>query len=96
MPPGLFASTTIDCFAGMEKANTRGTAGAKGAVVALESRRNFSDYSCETVRCIKVDDHDEYHRGYGDHYVSVSVRSFEQCHSSLPCEALPDYGFPSF
>ena len=55
-----------------------------------------SDYSCETIRCIKVDDHDEYHRGYGDHYISVSVRSFEQCHSSLPCEALPDYGFPSF
>src|SRR5260370_14279710 len=35
MPPGLFGSTTIDCFACMEKANTRGTAGATGEVVAL-------------------------------------------------------------
>ena len=37
MPPGLFGSTTIDCSACMEKANTRGTAGATGVVVALES-----------------------------------------------------------
>src|SRR5712672_1019479 len=36
MPPGLFGSTTIDCSACMEKANTRGTAGATGVVVALE------------------------------------------------------------
>jgi hypothetical protein len=36
MPPGLFGSTTIDCAACMEKANTRGTAGATGVVVALE------------------------------------------------------------
>jgi len=34
MPPGLFGSTTIDCSACMEKANTRGTAGATGVVVA--------------------------------------------------------------
>jgi hypothetical protein len=33
MPPGLFGSTTIDCSACMEKANTRGTAGATGVVV---------------------------------------------------------------
>jgi hypothetical protein len=37
MPPGLFGSTTIDCSACMEKANTRGTTGATGVVVALES-----------------------------------------------------------
>jgi hypothetical protein len=36
MPPGLFGSTTIDCSACMEKANTPGTAGATGVVVALE------------------------------------------------------------
>src|SRR4051812_1858484 len=30
MPPGLFGSTTIDCSACMEKANTRETAGATG------------------------------------------------------------------
>jgi hypothetical protein len=35
MPPELFGSTTIDCSACMEKANTRGAAGATGAVVAL-------------------------------------------------------------
>jgi len=29
MPPGLFASTTIDLPVCMEKANTRGTAGAR-------------------------------------------------------------------
>src|ERR1700738_750093 len=34
MPPGLFGSTTIDCSACMEKANTRGAAGATGVVVA--------------------------------------------------------------
>ena len=34
MPPGLFGSTTIDCSACMEQANTRGTAGATGVVVA--------------------------------------------------------------
>src|SRR5713226_9247530 len=34
MPPGLFGSTTIDCSACMEKANTRGTAGATGVDVA--------------------------------------------------------------
>jgi hypothetical protein len=39
MPPGLFAPTTIDFSACMEKANTRGTAGATGVVVALESRK---------------------------------------------------------
>jgi hypothetical protein len=33
MPPGLFGSTTIDCSACMEKANTRGTTGATGVVV---------------------------------------------------------------
>src|SRR5256886_9532448 len=32
MPPGLFGSTTIDCSACMEKANTRGTTGATGVV----------------------------------------------------------------
>jgi hypothetical protein len=37
MPPGLFGSTTIDCSACMEKANTRGTTGATSVVVALES-----------------------------------------------------------
>ncbi len=37
MPPGLFGSTTIDCSAGMEKANTRGATGATGVVVALVS-----------------------------------------------------------
>src|ERR1700726_4780383 len=37
MPPGLFGSTTIDCSACMEKANTLGTTGATGVVVALES-----------------------------------------------------------
>src|SRR6266699_1353026 len=37
MPPGLFGSTTIDCSACMEKANTRGTTDATGVVVALES-----------------------------------------------------------
>ena len=36
MPPGLLGSTTIDCSACMEKANTRGTAGATEVVVALE------------------------------------------------------------
>ena len=34
MPPGLFGSTTIDCSARMGKANTSGTAGATGVVVA--------------------------------------------------------------
>jgi hypothetical protein len=37
MLPGLFGSTTIDCFACMEKANTRETADATGVVVAIES-----------------------------------------------------------
>src|ERR1700738_2524720 len=36
MSPGLFGSTTIDCAACMERANTRGTAGATGVVVTLE------------------------------------------------------------
>ena len=36
MPPGLFGSTSIDCSAWMEKANTRGTVGATGLIVALE------------------------------------------------------------
>ena len=36
VPPGLFGSTTIDCSACMGKANTSGTAGATGVVVALE------------------------------------------------------------
>ena len=31
-PPGLFGSTTIDCFACIEKANTHGTAEATGVV----------------------------------------------------------------
>src|SRR5437588_4158332 len=34
MPPGLFGSTTIDCSACMEKANTRGTTGATAARLA--------------------------------------------------------------
>jgi hypothetical protein len=34
LPPGLFESTTIDCCAGMEKANTRGATGATGVIVA--------------------------------------------------------------
>jgi len=36
MQPGLFGSTTIDCSACMEEANTRGTAAATGVIVALE------------------------------------------------------------
>jgi hypothetical protein len=37
MPPGLFGSTTIYCSACMGRPNIRGTAGAPGLVVALES-----------------------------------------------------------
>jgi hypothetical protein len=47
MPPGLFGSTTIDCSACTEKANTRGTTGATGVVVALESvSENGCQYHC--------------------------------------------------
>jgi len=35
------------------------------------------------ARCVKVDDHGDYHDSYGDHYVSVSVGPFEYGHSSL-------------
>ena len=48
MPPGLFGSTTIDCTACMEKANTRGTAGATGVVVALEPARKYLPTSLMT------------------------------------------------
>jgi hypothetical protein len=34
--------------------------------------------------CVKVDDHEDYHHCYGDHYVSGSVAPFEYGHSSLP------------
>jgi len=37
------------------------------------------------ARCVKVDDHEDYHHHcYGDYYVSVSVDPFEHVHSSLP------------
>jgi hypothetical protein len=36
------------------------------------------------ARCVKVDDHEDYHHHcYGDYYVSVSVDPFEYGHSSL-------------
>ena len=35
MPQGLFGSTTIDCYACMEQANTRGTDGTTGVVAAF-------------------------------------------------------------
>jgi hypothetical protein len=38
-----FGSTTIDCSACMEKANTRGTAGATGVIVALEPVSKMAD-----------------------------------------------------
>src|ERR1700730_5475791 len=39
MPPGLFGSTTIDCSACMEKANTLGKTRATGVVVAHHAQR---------------------------------------------------------
>ena len=38
-----FGSTTIDCSACMEKANTRGRAGATGVIVALEPVSKMAD-----------------------------------------------------
>ena len=43
-----------------------------------------SSHSWQPVRCIKEDDHGDYHHCYGDHYVSVSVGPFEHSLSSLP------------
>ena len=37
MPPGLFGSTTIDCSACTEKANTRGTTGATGVPILMSA-----------------------------------------------------------
>jgi hypothetical protein len=46
------------------------------------------------ARCVKVDDHEDYHHHcYGDYYVSVSVDPFEHGHRSLPflkCSLVPD------
>jgi hypothetical protein len=38
--------------------------------------------SRQQVRCIQDDEHDDYHRPHDDHYISVSVGSFE--HRFLP------------
>ena len=39
MPPGLFGSTTIEWSACMDKANTCGTTGATGVVIAFDLSR---------------------------------------------------------
>jgi hypothetical protein len=52
MPPGRFGSTTIDCSACIEKANTRRTADATGAVVALESRKLSDVFASKTTKIL--------------------------------------------
>src|SRR2546429_7564119 len=89
MPPGLFGSTTIDCSASMEKANTRGATGATGVVVALESASKMLPKSLMTEHWAAVSVAACHERPFGDvrsmsglppasgppHVITVGLRS---------------------
>jgi hypothetical protein len=52
-----------------------------------------SEDSWQPTGCIKDGDHSDCHHCHGDHYVFVSVGTFEYSHSALPSEMLPGSEF---
>ena len=70
--PAQLAKLMIDIASGEVEAASVGTLVNVSPQILLQM-----------ARCVKVDDHGDYHDSYGDHYVSVSVGPFEYGHSSL-------------